>query len=94
MIYYGDEIGMGENIYLGDPMGFGLPCSGAPTGNAGFSRANPQKLYLPVIIDPEYHAGRRSMWRLRTNNLHSLLWWMRRVLALQKAAPGIRPRDA
>ena len=51
--------------------------------NAGFSRANPQKLYLPVIIDPEYHAETINV-EAQTNNLHSLLWWMRRLLALRK----------
>src|SRR3984893_18470879 len=55
VIYYGDEIGMGDNIYLGDRNGVPPPMEGSSGRNAGFSRANAQKLYLPVIIDPEYH---------------------------------------
>ena len=54
MIYYGDEIGMGDNIYLGDRNGVAPRCSGRADRNAGFS-GQPQSLYLPVIIDPEYH---------------------------------------
>ncbi len=55
VIYYGDEIGMGDNIYLGDRDGVRTPMQWSADRNAGFSRANPQQLYLPVIIDPEYH---------------------------------------
>ena len=55
VIYYGDEIGMGDNIYLGDRNGVRTPMQWSADRNAGFSRANPQQLYLPVIIDPEYH---------------------------------------
>ena len=55
MIYYGDEIGMGDNIYLGDRNGVRTPMQWSADRNAGFSRANPQRLYLPVIIDPEHH---------------------------------------
>src|SRR5207248_468707 len=55
IIYYGDEIGMGDNFYLGDRNGCRTPMQWSPDRNAGFSRANPQQLYLPVTIDPEYH---------------------------------------
>src|SRR5947199_3564533 len=55
VIYYGDEIGMGDNIYLGDRNGVRTPMQWAPDRNAGFSRANSQRLYLPVVTDPEYH---------------------------------------
>jgi maltose alpha-D-glucosyltransferase / alpha-amylase len=55
VIYYGDEIGMGDNIYLGDRNGVRTPMQWSADRNAGFSQANPQRLYLPVIIDPEYH---------------------------------------
>ena len=55
VIYYGDEIGMGDNIYLGDRNGVRTPMQWSADRNAGFSRANPQKLYLPITIDPEYH---------------------------------------
>src|SRR5438132_715714 len=55
IIYYGDEIGMGDNFYLGDRNGCRTPMQWSPDRNAGFSKANPQQLYLPVTIDPEYH---------------------------------------
>ena len=56
IIYYGDEIGMGDNIYLGDRNAVRTPMQWDSDRNAGFSHANPQRLYLPVIIDPEYHS--------------------------------------
>ena len=55
IIYYGDEIGMGDNIFLGDRNGVRTPMQWSADRNAGFSRANPQRLFLPIIIDPEYH---------------------------------------
>src|SRR5256886_412997 len=55
IIYYGDEIGMGDNVYLGDRNGVRTPMQWSGDRNAGFSLANPQRLYLPVITDPEYH---------------------------------------
>src|SRR5436190_3119377 len=55
IIYYGDEIGMGDNIYLGDRNGVRTPMQWSADRNAGFSRANPHKLYLPAIIDSQYH---------------------------------------
>src|SRR2546429_2677902 len=55
VLYYGDEIGMGDNIYLGDRNGVRTPMQWSADRNAGFSRANPQRLFLPIIIDPEYH---------------------------------------
>src|SRR5690606_5980363 len=54
IVYYGDEIGMGDNIYLGDRDGVRTPMQWSADRNAGFSTANPQKLYLPVIIDSEF----------------------------------------
>ena len=83
VIYYGDEIGMGDNIYLGDRNGVRTPMQWSADRNAGFSRANPQKLYLPVIIDPEYHYEAINV-EAQQNNPHSLLWWMKRVLSLRK----------
>jgi maltose alpha-D-glucosyltransferase/alpha-amylase len=83
VIYYGDEIGMGDNIYLGDRNGVRTPMQWSPDRNAGFSRANPQKLYLPVVIDPEYHFEALNV-EAQQNNPHSLLWWMKRVIALRK----------
>ncbi|MFO8083588.1 MAG: maltose alpha-D-glucosyltransferase [Desulfobacterales bacterium] len=82
VIYYGDEIGMGDNIFLGDRNGVRTPMQWSPDRNAGFSRSNPHKLYLPVIIDPEYHFEVVNV-ESQKNNRHSLLWWMRRLIALR-----------
>jgi maltose alpha-D-glucosyltransferase / alpha-amylase len=83
VLYYGDEIGMGENIYLGDRNGVRTPMQWSSDKNAGFSRANPQALYLPIIYDPEYHYEAINV-EAQLGNPHSLLWWMRRLLALRK----------
>jgi maltose alpha-D-glucosyltransferase/alpha-amylase len=83
VIYYGDEIGMGDNFYLGDRNGVRTPMQWSGDRNAGFSRANPQRLYLPAIIDPEYHYEALNV-ETQQNNPHSLLWWMKRVLAQRK----------
>jgi maltose alpha-D-glucosyltransferase/alpha-amylase len=83
IIYYGDEIGMGDNIYLGDRNGVRTPMQWSADRNAGFSRANPQQLYLPVIIDPEYHYESVNV-EAQQNNPNSLLWWMKRMIALRK----------
>jgi len=83
VIYYGDEIGMGDNIFLGDRNGVRTPMQWSGDRNAGFSRANPQRLYLPVIIDPEYHYEAINV-ETQQNNPHSLLWWMKRLLAQRK----------
>jgi maltose alpha-D-glucosyltransferase/alpha-amylase len=83
VLYYGDEIGMGDNIYLGDRNGVRTPMQWSGDRNAGFSRANPQKLYLPVVIDPEYHYEAVNV-EAQQNNPSSLLWWMKRLIALRK----------
>ena len=83
VIYYGDEIGMGDNIYLGDRNGVRTPMQWSADRNAGFSRANPQKLYLPINIDPEYHYEAINV-EAQQNNPNSLLWWMKRLIALRK----------
>ncbi len=83
VLYYGDEIGLGENIYLGDRNGVRTPMQWSSDKNAGFSRANPQSLYLPIILDPAYHYEACNVEE-ELANPHSLLWWMRRVLALRK----------
>ncbi len=82
VIYYGDEIGMGDNIYLGDRNGVRTPMQWDSDRNAGFSSANPQRLYLPVVIDPEYHAQAVNV-AAQDENPNSLLWWMRRLVALR-----------
>src|SRR6202167_3398440 len=83
VIYYGDEIGMGDNVYLGDRDGVRTPMQWSADRNAGFSATNPQRLILPVIIDPEYHYQSVNV-EAHESNRHSLLWWMRRLLALRK----------
>src|SRR5436853_62809 len=83
IIYYGDEIGMGDNFYLGDRNGCRTPMQWSPDRNAGFSRANPQQLYLPITIDPEYHYEAVNVEN-QQKNLSSLLWWLRRVIAMRK----------
>lgn len=83
VLYYGDEIGMGDNIYLGDRNGVRTPMQWSADRNAGFSRSNPQKLYLPIIIDPEYHFEAINV-EAQQNNPNSLLWWTKRLIALRK----------
>lgn len=82
VLYYGDEIGMGDNVYLGDRDAVRTPMQWSPDRNAGFSTANPQRLYLPVIIDPEYHFETVNV-EAQAKNSNSLLWWMRRLIALR-----------
>jgi maltose alpha-D-glucosyltransferase/alpha-amylase len=83
VIYYGDEIGMGDNIFLGDRNGVRTPMHWSADKNAGFSRCTPQAIYAPIILDPEYHYEAVNV-DTQQNNQHSLLWWTRRVLALRK----------
>ncbi len=83
VIYYGDEIGMGDNFYLGDRNGVRTPMQWSPDRNAGFSRTNPQRLYLPPIIDPEYHYEAVNV-ETQQNNPDSLLWWTKRLIVLRK----------
>ena len=83
VLYYGDEIGMGDNVYLGDRDGVRTPMQWSSDRNGGFSRANPQKLYLPTIIDPEYHYEAINV-EAQQANPSSLLWWMKRLLAKRK----------
>ncbi len=83
VLYYGDEIGMGDNVYLGDRNGVRTPMQWSADRNAGFSRANPQKLILPIIIDPEYHYEALNV-EMQQSNSNSLLWWTKRLIALRK----------
>src|SRR5687767_3779817 len=83
VLYYGDEIGMGDNMYLGDRNGVRTPMQWSSDRNAGFSRANPQQLFLPLIIDPEYNFEAINVEN-QQKNLSSLLWWTRRVIAMRK----------
>ncbi|HXE41731.1 MAG TPA: alpha-glucosidase C-terminal domain-containing protein, partial [Candidatus Baltobacteraceae bacterium] len=84
VIYYGDEIGMGDNIFLGDRNGVRTPMHWSADKNAGFSRANPQSLYLPINLDPENHYEAVNV-DVQERNTHSLLWWMRRLITLYKS---------
>jgi maltose alpha-D-glucosyltransferase/alpha-amylase len=83
VIYYGDEIGMGDNVFLGDRNGVRTPMQWSADRNAGFSRANPQRLYLPVNIDPEYHYEAVNV-ETQQNNSHSLLWFTKRLILHRK----------
>ncbi len=83
VIYYGDEIGMGDNFYLGDRDGVRTPMQWSPDRNAGFSETNPHKLYLPVILDPEYHYEAVNVETQRRNT-SSLLWFMKRMITMRK----------
>jgi maltose alpha-D-glucosyltransferase/alpha-amylase len=83
VLYYGDEIGMGDNIFLGDRNGVRTPMQWSSDRNAGFSRANPQRLYLPVNIDPEYHYETINV-EAQQNNAHSLLWFTKRLIQQRK----------
>lgn len=83
IIYYGDEIGMGDNIYLGDRNGVRTPMQWNPDRNGGFSTADPQKLYLPPIMDPIYGYSAVNV-EAQSRDPSSLLNWMRRILAVRK----------
>lgn len=83
VLYYGDEIGMGDNIYLGDRYGVRTPMQWNMNLNAGFSEANPQKLYLPVITDPVYRYESVNA-ATHDENPSSLMWWIRNVLSMRK----------
>jgi maltose alpha-D-glucosyltransferase / alpha-amylase len=83
VIYYGDEIGMGDNIYLGDRFGVRTPMQWNMNQNAGFSTSNPQMLYLPVITDPVYRYESVNV-ATQDENPSSLLWWIRQVIAMRK----------
>jgi maltose alpha-D-glucosyltransferase/alpha-amylase len=86
VLYYGDEIGMGDNYYLGDRDAVRTPMQWSSDRNAGFSRANPQRLFLPVIIDPEYHYETVNV-ETQLSTASSLLWWTRRIIGLRKQHP-------
>jgi maltose alpha-D-glucosyltransferase/alpha-amylase len=83
VLYYGDEIGMGDNIYLGDRFGVRTPMQWNMNINAGFSSANPQKLYLPVISDPVYRYESVNV-STQEENPSSLIWWIKNTIAMRK----------
>ena len=83
VIYYGDEIGMGDNIYLGDRHGVRTPMQWTGDRNAGFSRADPARLYAPLIMDPVYGYQAVNV-EAQERSPYSLLNWMKRLIALRK----------
>ncbi len=83
IVYYGDEIGMGDNLYLGDRNGVRTPMQWSPDRNAGFSRADPAKLFLPAIMDPVYGYDAVNA-EAQGRNSSSLLNWMRRLIAVRR----------
>ncbi|MBP0491288.1 maltose alpha-D-glucosyltransferase [Roseomonas indoligenes] len=83
VIYYGDEIGMGDNIYLGDRDGVRTPMQWSPDRNGGFSKADPAGLVLPAIQDPLYGFQAVNV-EAQARDAHSLLNWTRRMLATRK----------
>jgi maltose alpha-D-glucosyltransferase / alpha-amylase len=87
VLYYGDEIGMGDNFYLGDRDGVRTPMQWTPDRNAGFSTTDPQRLYLPIIMDPIYgHAVINVESQMRSST--SLLQWTKRVIDVRKLHPA------
>jgi maltose alpha-D-glucosyltransferase / alpha-amylase len=86
IIYYGDEIGMGDNIFLGDRDGVRTPMQWSADRNAGFSRADFAQLYLPLLMDPVYGYERVNV-EAEQRNQSSLLQWLRRMLAVRKQHP-------
>ncbi|MEG6510227.1 maltose alpha-D-glucosyltransferase [Methyloligella sp. 2.7D] len=84
VIYYGDELGMGDNFYLGDRDGVRTPMQWSSDRNGGFSRADPQRLFLPPIMDPIY--GYQSLnVEAQEKDPHSLLNWTKRMIAVRKS---------
>ncbi len=86
VLYYGDEIGMGDNIYLGDRDGVRTPMQWSPDRNGGFSTADFAQLYLPPLMDPIYGFGAVNV-EAQQRNPSSFLHWMRRMLAVRRQFP-------
>ena len=92
VLYYGDELGMGDNVYLGDRDGVRTPMQWSADRNAGFSTANPHSLYLPAIIDSQYHYERVNVEGQR-GDPESLLSWMRQIIAVRRSHPALAHGD-
>jgi maltose alpha-D-glucosyltransferase/alpha-amylase len=86
IVYYGDEIGMGDNVYLGDRNGVRTPMQWSGDRNAGFSRADPARLYAPVIMDAVYGYESINV-ESQERSPFSLLHWTKRLIALRKQHP-------
>ena len=87
MLYYGDEIGMGDNIWLGDRDSVRTPMQWTPDRNAGFSRADPARMYLPVILDPTYGYQAVNVEQ-QMGSTNTLLHWTRRMIEVRKQHPA------
>jgi maltose alpha-D-glucosyltransferase/alpha-amylase len=87
VLYYGDEIGMGDNIWLGDRDGVRTPMQWTPDRNAGFSNCDPGRLYLPAIMDPVYGYQRTNV-ESQTKDTSSLLHWTKRMIEVRKENPA------
>jgi maltose alpha-D-glucosyltransferase/alpha-amylase len=85
IIYYGDEIGMGDNIYLGDRNGVRTPMQWSPDRNGGFSRCDPARLYAPLIMDPVYGYEAVNV-EAQSRSLSSLLSATKRLISVRKSA--------
>lgn len=83
VLYYGDELGMGDNVFLGDRNGVRTPMQWSPDRNAGFSRVDPEMLYLPVITNPNFHYESRNV-EAEVRLSSSLLRWIQRILAVRR----------
>ena len=86
IVYYGDEIGMGDNIYLGDRDGVRTPMHWTSDRNAGFSKSDFAQLYLPVLLDPVYGYQAVNV-EAELRNPNSFLHWFRRILSVRKEHP-------
>ncbi|HSP39738.1 MAG TPA: maltose alpha-D-glucosyltransferase [Frankiaceae bacterium] len=86
VLYYGDEIGMGDNIYLGDRDGVRTPMQWSPDRNAGFSTCDPARLYLPVLMDYVYGYQALNV-ESEMHQSTSLLWWTKRMIEIRKRHP-------
>ena len=92
VLYYGDEIGMGDNVYLGDRDGVRTPMQWTADRNGGFSTSNPHRLYLPLITEQGYHYEAVNV-ESQQDNPASLLSWMRQLIALRKRQPVLGRGD-
>jgi maltose alpha-D-glucosyltransferase / alpha-amylase len=92
VIYYGDEIGMGDNVYLGDRDGVRTPMQWSADRNGGFSTCNPHRLYLPLITEQGFHYESINVEAQSQSNA-SLLSWMRQLIALRKRLPVLGRGD-